>query len=109
RTQHLRVWTWREEQIYFLGATMDREIRIRYVKSLDALTLGSTVAITNALTVLAARTAALAARHIGENPTRASELDADAAFNLDTFIVTSIRQNQGLPTRRRRSRYRVPN
>lgn len=106
----LGVWTWREETIYLLGATQDREVRIRYVKSLSVLSGdGSIIAITNALTVLAARTAALAARFIGENPSRADELDTETGFSLDTFIVTAVRQNQGMPTRRRRTRYRVPN
>lgn len=106
----LRVWTWREEIVHFLGATADRQIRIRYVKSLDELVgVGSFIGITNAKTALALRTAALAARYIGENPTRAGELDGETGIALDRLIVTAIRQNQGMPTRRRRTRYRVPN
>ena len=110
RTTHLRVWTWREETIYFRGATADRELRIRYVKSLSPLAgAGSFVAVANAKSVLAARTAALGARYIGENPTRADELDSETGRALDRLIVTAIRQSQGLPARRRRTRYRVPN
>ena len=109
-TNHLRVWTWREETIFFVGATADREIRIRYVKGLAPFSgTGSFVGITNAKLVLASRTAALAARYIGENPTRADELDTESVRALDRLIVTAIRQNQGLPARRRRTRYRVPN
>ena len=110
KTTHLRVWIWREEQVHFLGATADREIRIRYVKSLTPFQgENSTVGIINSMSVLAARTAALAARFIGENPTRADELDSDTGMALDRLIVTAIRQNQGLPARRRRTRYRRPN
>jgi hypothetical protein len=110
QTNHLRVWTWREETIFFVGATADREIRIRFVKGLAAMSgPGSFVGITNAKLVLASRTAALAARYIGENPTRADELDTETMRALDRLIVTAIRQNQGLPARRRRTRYRVPN
>jgi len=110
QTNHLRIWTWREEVVYFRGATSDREIRIRYVKSLGALTgVGSFIGITNSKSALACRTAALGARYIGENPTRAEELDSDTSMALDRLIVTAIRQNQGLPARRRRTRYRVPN
>lgn len=109
-TNHLRIWTWREEVIHFVGATADREIRIRYVKSLADMTgAGSFVAIQNSKLVLAARTAALGARYIGENSTRADELDQETGRALDRLIVTAIRQNQGLPARRRRTRYRVPN
>ena len=110
QSTHLRFWVWREEVINFLGATADREVRIRYVKSLSALSgEGSFIGIINAMSVLAARTAALAARFIGENPTRADELDSDVGMALDRLIVTAIRQNQGMPTRRRRTRYRRPN
>lgn len=109
-TNHLRIWTWREETIFFVGATADREIRIRYVKGLSALSgPGSFVGITNSKLVLASRTASLGARYIGENPTRADELDSETGRALDRLIVTAIRQNQGLPARRRRTRYRVPN
>jgi len=109
-TTHLRIWVWREETIFFRGATADRELRIRYVKSLSALNgAASIIGITNSKSALAARTAALGARYIGENPTRADELDSETGRALDRLIVTAIRQNQGLPTRRRRTRYRVPN
>lgn len=109
-TTRLRIWTWREESIWFLGATADRELRIRYVKSLGELTgVGSFVGIVNSKSALAARTAALGARYIGENPTRAEELDTETGRALDRLIVTAIRQSQGLPARRRRTRYRVPN
>jgi hypothetical protein len=109
-TNHLRIWVWREETIFFLGAQADRELRIRYVKSLSAFNgAGSLVGVANSKSVLAARTAALGARYIGENPTRADELDAETGQALDRLIVTAIRQGQGLPTRRRRTRYRVPN
>jgi hypothetical protein len=110
QTTHLRFWVWREEQIHFLGATTEREVRIRYVKSLAALSgEGSLIAILNSKSALAARTASLAARFMGENPTRADELDADVSMALDRLIVTAIRQNQGMPARRRRTRYRRPN
>jgi len=109
-TTHLRIWTWREETVFFRGATADRELRIRYVKSLSALSgAGSFIGIMNAKSALSARTAALGARYIGENPTRADELDSETGRALDRLIVTAIRQSQGLPTRRRRTRYRVPN
>ena len=110
KTNHLLVWVWREEVINFLGATADREIRIRYVKSLaDMSGAGSFVGIQNSKLVLASRTAALGARYIGENPTRADQLDQETGLALDRLIVTAIRQNQGLPARRQRTRYRVPN
>jgi len=109
-TTHLRIWTWREETVFFLRATADRELRIRYVKSLAAIAgAGSFIGITNSKSALSARTAALGARYIGENPTRADELDSETGRALDRLIVTAIRQSQGLPTRRRRTRYRVPN
>lgn len=108
--QALRYWVWREEIIYLVGATEAREVRLRYLKSLSALTGdGSVIGLTDAKTVLAARTAALAARYLGENPTRAQVLDTDANDALDTHVTLNVRKNQNKPTRRRRTAYRVPN
>jgi hypothetical protein len=106
----LRVWVWREETIYLIGATEDKEIRLRYLKTLSALSGdGSVIGISGAMTVLAARTAALASRFLGENPSRADMLDVDASDALDTIVTLNVRKNQDKPTRRQRTRYRVPN
>lgn len=104
--QSLRYWVWREEAIELLAATSSRQVRVRYLKSLPALTgSASTILVTNAVSFLAARSAALAARYIGENETRANSLDSEAVYALGNLVRLNVRMNQGRPTRRRRTRY----
>lgn len=106
-TTKLLYWNWREEELKFLGATTDRDVRIRYMKGLTRVTATSTpISINNAETFLSARTAELAAFHLGSNPTRAAALAPDAKEALDNLIALLTRRQQGLPVRRRVNRYR---
>ena len=57
----LSVWEWRADGIYFLGATQDTQIRLRYVKAYPDFTdATSPVLIRNAQEAIAYATAALA-------------------------------------------------
>jgi hypothetical protein len=103
QSERLNYWVWREEAIKFLGATTDRSIRIRYLKQLSALTGDSSILlITNSVTFLAARAAGLVARYVGENNSRADDLDQDAQDRLEALIRLNVRMNQATPTRRQR-------
>lgn len=105
---YLTYWTWREEEIKFPGATTDREVKIRYKKALTAITATTTpIAILNATTWLGQRLAAVAALTLGNNPTRAAALQGDLGDLWSDFKTTLVRQKQGTPVRRKRSRYRV--
>lgn len=107
QTTYLRFWNFREEEIKFVGATTDREVRIKYMKGLTRITATSTpIPIIGATPYLAARAAALAAQFIGENPSRASDLNGDAAMQRDDLIALLVKRRQGLPVRRRVNRYR---
>lgn len=107
QTSYLRVWNWREEEIKFLGATTDREVKIKYMKGLTRITATTTpISINNAVTYLAARCAGIAAFVIGENPSRATELNADAGIALQELLTILVKRQQGLPVRRRVNRYR---
>jgi len=57
----LSVWEWRADGIYFLGATRDTQIRLRYLKAYPDLTdATSPVLVRNSQEALAYATAALA-------------------------------------------------
>jgi hypothetical protein len=106
--QTLRFWAWREEEIKFLGATTDREVKIRYNKGLTPITATtSPILILDSDAWLAQRLAAVAALVLGSNPTRASALMADLTTIWDDFKSVIVRRKQGRPVRRRRTRYRT--
>ena len=98
----LRYWSWREEEIKFLGAITDRQVIIYYRKSLRALVeLTDTVPYANAINFLSPRAAALAARFIGNNNTKADKLDIDAHINLGKLVSRTVKGSQSITSRRR--------
>jgi hypothetical protein len=99
----LVYFAWQAQCINFVGATTDREIQIEYIASALAPATSSTTAITliNSKNYLAYKTAALCSMYVGENPTRAAALDADAETQLDLLLRISIKGAQVIPTRRR--------
>jgi hypothetical protein len=103
----LNFWSWREEEVKFLGATTPREVKIRFMRGFPRITaVGSPILVNNAVTFLAARTAALAALTLGANPQRAGALGADAAGALDELIGILAKRQQGIGVRRGVNRYR---
>lgn len=106
-SERLLYWNWREEEIKFAGATTNREVRVRYMKGLTRITgVASVLAINNAVSFLAVRTASLAARFLGSNPSRADSLDGDAGMALSDLLGILVKREQGLGIRRRVNRYR---
>lgn len=106
-TDRLLYWNWREEEIKFIGATTNREVRIRYMKGLTRITATTTpLAVNNCTTFLAARSAAIAALVLGSNPSRAEALNADAGMALTDLLGILVKRGQGLGIRRRVNRYR---
>lgn len=107
QTTNLRFWNFREEEVKFLGATANREIRMKYQKGLTRITATTTpISIIGAVSFLAARAAAIAAFSIGENPSRAGELNADAGMALHDLLALLVKRRQGHPLRRQVNRYR---
>jgi len=103
----LQVWVYREEQVKFLGATTNREVRIRYMKGLTRIVDGtSPIGIIQSVGFLASRTAAIAALLLGANPSRAQALDVDAQVNLADVLGILVKQQQGMGIRRRVNIYR---
>lgn len=107
RTDTLRYWNWRENQIKFIGSTSAREVKVRYIKGLPALIGESTpLAILNAVEFLAARSAGLASRFIGGNFTRADACDTDAGRLLPRLVAIEVKSNQTIAYRRRPFRFK---
>jgi len=98
----LTWWQYREQTINFIAATSIRTVRLRYYKALPTITIGAdTIAVNNAKTFLASRTAALAAFTIGEDNERAGALQSDADAALDRIKRLSVKNSQELRSRRR--------
>src|SRR5260370_21546491 len=75
----LSVWEWRTDGIYFLGATQDTQIRLRYLKAYPDFTdATSPVLVRNAQEAIAYATAALAGWARGSPPAEKRD-DAAAA------------------------------
>lgn len=102
RTDQLRYWVWRENEIKFVGALIDVQVKVRYRKSLSTLISGaSAIGIIGAKQFLAARAAAVAAFAVGGSETRATTIQADAENELAKFITSEVKRNQRLVVRRK--------
>lgn len=97
------IWAYMEEIIQLVPATGPTDIKIDYIKSLfDVVDATSDVInIINGMTYLSFKTAALCSRYIGENPTRADQLDIEAITGLDRVLGISTKGRQAITTRRR--------
>lgn len=101
-TDSLRYWTYREQDIFFVGATTDRQVHIHYIKRLiNLVSVNTPIPVNNAEQFMVNRTAALAADFQGENETRAMKLNKDADDNIEQLIGIGIKNKQGTRTRRR--------
>lgn len=101
-TTFLRFWSWRAQQVHFIGSTADREVRLRYFADLPDLTdANSAIVIDNAKEYLSPRLAAIASTAMGENYEKARFHDVDATQQLHKIVVRSIHGRQATPARRR--------
>jgi len=91
--QELGVWEWRDDGIYFLGALVDTQIRLRYVKALVDLTDGtSNVGIRGSSDAIAYRAAAAVGGSRG-NPL-AEKWDDVATDAIEDLINQQARRGQ---------------
>ena len=96
----LSVWEWRADGIYFLGATKDTQIRLRYLKAYPDLTDStSPVLVRNAQEAIAYATAALAAWSRGSP--LAERWDGAAADAVEDLVTAAVRREQQSARRRR--------
>jgi hypothetical protein len=96
----LSVWEWRADGLYFVGATQDTQIRLRYMKAYPDFTDStSPVLVRNAQEALAYTTAALAAWARGSP--LAEKWDDAASDALEDLIVMAVKREQQTTRRRR--------
>ena len=109
-TTYLGWWVFESQQIRFIGATTDREVKLDYIQKLfpDVIDEDSELGVINVKTFLYYRTASLCCEFIGENPTRAAQLNMYAVASIERSTSISIKGKQGIMTRRRpfRAAYR---
>lgn len=107
RTEALRYWCWREEDIMLVGSTEAREVLLRYWASLTVIVDGnSSISIALAEFFLGPQCAAYAANSVG-NSTLARELmyiagvqTGIAGSKLNMIIQANVKGMQNLPARR---------
>lgn len=99
----LQYWIWESQVIKFIGATTPREIKLDYIKTTfpEVTNQASLIGVINARTFLFYRTAALCTQFIGENETRAGELNGFAVLALDRVTGIGTKSKQSITTRRR--------
>jgi hypothetical protein len=100
QAQTLNYWEWRADGLYFLGATQDMQIRLRYQKCYPDLTdATSPVLIRQAQEALAYAAAAMAG--VARGAPQAERWDAAAADALEDLIVRATQREQQTGRRRR--------
>jgi hypothetical protein len=96
----LRYWEWRADGLYFLGATQDTQIRLRYQKSYPDLTdASSPVLIRQAQEAIAYAAAAMAGAARGAP--LAERWDAAAIDALEDLLARATQREQHTTRRRR--------
>jgi hypothetical protein len=89
----LSVWEWRGDGVYFLGATQDTQIRLRYLKAYPDFTdATSPVLVRNAQEAIAYATAALAGWARGSP--LAEKWDEAASDALEDLVAAAVRREQ---------------
>ena len=100
QTQMLRYWEWRADGLYFLGATRDTQIRLRYQKSYPELTdATSPVLVRHAQEAIAYAAAAMAGAARGAP--QAERWDGAAADAIEDLLVRATQREQQTSRRRR--------
>lgn len=102
-TESLQYWIWQDQKIKFIGATTPREVKIDYIKALFQADLGqsSVIGVINARSFLYYRTAALCSQFVGNNKSRADELNGFAQLAMDRVTGIGVKGKQAIQTRRR--------
>ena len=96
----LGCWEWRADGLWFLGATQDTQIRLRYLKAYPDFTdATSPVLVRNAQEALAYGTAALAGWARGSP--LAEKWDDAAGDAIEDLVVAAVRREQQSVRRRK--------
>lgn len=96
-------YAWQNQIIHFLAANSIREIKLEYIADTfsDLVSPSSLITVIKSKNSLAYRTAGLAAFHIGENESRANELNGFAGNATERLMNIMMKGQQAIVTRRR--------
>lgn len=102
-TNQFIFWCWESQKIKLLATNADNDIKMEYTRNLFTPVVDETslIGVINAQTFLQYRTAALCAEFIGENKTRADDLNAFAALAIGRATGIGTKGRQAVVTRRR--------
>jgi hypothetical protein len=102
-TESLQYWIWEDQRIKTVGATTAREIKLDYIATIfpEITNQAAVIGVINARTFLFYRTAALCTQFIGENQSRATELNNFAVLALDRVTGIGTKAKQSITTRRK--------
>lgn len=102
-TDSLQYWIWENQTIKFIGATSIRQVKLDYIKSLfpEVTNQAEVIGVINSRSFLQYRTAALCTQFIGENESRATELNNFAVMALDRVTGIETKAKQSITTRRK--------
>jgi len=96
----LSVWEWRADGLWFVGATQDTQIRVRYLKAYpDLVDATSPVLVRNAQEALAYATAGLAGWARGSP--LAEKWDDAASDAIEDLVSAAVKREQQSARRRR--------
>lgn len=103
RTNNLIYWAWQDQKIKFIGANADVEIRIDYTSMIlpKVTDKDDQIDVLSSQPFLNYRTAALVSSFIGENVSRATELNTTAQLELEHVLTIGIKGGQSIAIRRR--------
>lgn len=104
--QYALQYTWQSQEIRFLPCNQINQIKMDYIRflfeQLDIDDDGSTVlSVINSQSYLQYRTGGLVARFLGENPSRATDLDNDASLAMDRVLGVASKGRQRIQVRHR--------
>jgi len=99
------LWAWIDQEIHLIAANAIIDLKIDYIKSIfmTPLVIGqvnANIPITNCKSFLGFRTAALCSQFIGENKSRADELNGFASAALDRVLGVGTKARQSTRTKR---------
>jgi hypothetical protein len=102
-TAQLVYWSWTGEKIKLLGATGAINVKIEFIQSvfIPIVNENTPINMINSKTFLKFRNAGLCAEFIGENPTRAADLNTMAQMSLDRTLGISAKGRQSIAVRRK--------
>jgi hypothetical protein len=98
----LKCWSFRKNVINFIGATVDREVRMKYIRNnIGVITNENSILnITNGAGLLGAKIASLAATHLAKNPKDGIAKEGLYITRLTSYIQIELGNQQGKPVRR---------